>query len=179
MALTIFQKSILATQRKDAERGPNIHAPAKATIYERVNLDNATEGLVKVGGNVYTRDSSGDYQKIVDADDVPYNKYVALLAQSGTSAPVAIVLQNTFGEVTFTWTRVQEGEYKVTANSAVFTEDKTTILLGTIGTGAAGFFENAAAWDSTTEIIVRTTNNSGNEADTRLSNTAIEVKVYK
>ncbi len=179
MALTIFQKSILAAQRRDAERGGSIYAPAKAVIYERFNLDNATEELVKVGGNVYSRDSSGNYQKIVDADDVPYNVYIALLSQTGSNDPTVIELQNDFSDVTFTWARWQTGGYKVTAGSAVFTEDKTTILLGTIGTGVTGYVENAADWGSTIEIVVKTTDSSGTNIDGILSSTTFEVKVYK
>jgi hypothetical protein len=52
-----------------------------------------------------------------------YSVYVALLTQSGTSAPVATVIQNTLGG-TVVWTRINTGVYIGTLAGA-FPEDKT------------------------------------------------------
>lgn len=62
--------------------------------------------------------------KYVDGADItPYLKYVALLTQSGTSAPTATVLENTLGG-TIVWTRNDVGDYTGTLAGA-FTENKT------------------------------------------------------
>jgi trimeric autotransporter adhesin len=54
-------------------------------------------------------------------------KYVALLTQTGTSAPTAIVLENTLGSITFAYQTV--GIYTVTA-TGLLTTSKTTIVTG-------------------------------------------------
>lgn len=54
-----------------------------------------------------------------------YLKYVALLTQSGTDAPMATVLENTLGG-TVVWTRNTAGLYEGTLAGA-FTNNKTTI----------------------------------------------------
>jgi hypothetical protein len=52
-------------------------------------------------------------------------KYKALLAQSGTDAPVATVLENSLGG-TVVWTRTDAGDYLATLSGA-FPETKTFI----------------------------------------------------
>lgn len=52
--------------------------------------------------------------------------YVALLSQSGTDAPVAVVLENTLGD-TLVWTRAAKGTYHGTLASAFPTADKVFI----------------------------------------------------
>jgi len=54
-------------------------------------------------------------------------KYVALLTQTGTSAPTAIVLENTLGNITFSY--FQTGKYTVTA-TGLLTLNKTTVITG-------------------------------------------------
>ena len=47
-----------------------------------------------------------------------YNTYVATMTQSGTSNPVAAILQNTLVDTTPVWTRTGVGEYTLTATSS-------------------------------------------------------------
>lgn len=64
--------------------------------------------------------------KYVDGGDIggtSYLKYVALISQTGTSAPTATVLENTLGG-TVVWTRNDVGDYTGTLASA-FTLNKT------------------------------------------------------
>lgn len=56
-----------------------------------------------------------------------YKKYKAVLTQSGTNAPEAIVLDNSLG--TLTWSYVGVGSYKVTC-SGLFTLGKVFVLHG-------------------------------------------------
>lgn len=91
--------------------------------------------------------------KYVDGADIaPYLKYVALLTQSGTSAPTATVLENTLGG-TVVWTRNDVGDYTGTLAGA-FTANKTfmlaavngetsssaAIIPSTIGVNSIGFY---------------------------------------
>ena len=52
----------------------------------------------------------------------PYRVYTALLTQTGTDAPEAIVLENTIGDIWFTYQ--QSGIYIINSNN-LFTEGKT------------------------------------------------------
>jgi len=52
----------------------------------------------------------------------PYKSYVCLLTQSGILDPVATVLYNDIGDVT--WTRVQDGVY-LANTEGLLTQDKT------------------------------------------------------
>lgn len=47
-----------------------------------------------------------------------YNTYVGTMTQSGTSAPVVSILQNTLVDTTPTWTRSGVGDYVLTATSS-------------------------------------------------------------
>lgn len=53
----------------------------------------------------------------------PYKVYTALLTQSGTSAPTAVVLENTLGFEVI-WGRESAGKY----SAGGFTQDKTTVF---------------------------------------------------
>lgn len=61
----------------------------------------------------------------VPASGAPYKVYTALLTQSGTDAPTATVLENTFSG-TVVWSYVSTGTYRATLSGA-FTENKTAI----------------------------------------------------
>lgn len=54
-----------------------------------------------------------------------YKKWVGLVSQTGTAAPTAVVLENTFGE-TLTFTRGGVGVYSVA--TAAFTVNKTVVF---------------------------------------------------
>jgi hypothetical protein len=58
----------------------------------------------------------------------PYKVYTAILTQTSTFAPVASILQNELGEITFSV--LSEGEYNVESIEGSFTPNKTAILIG-------------------------------------------------
>lgn len=100
-----------------------------------------------------------------------YLKYVALVSQTGTGAPTATVLENTLGG-TVVWTRSDVGDYRATL-SGVFTENKTVIF-----NNLTGGFANYIFWNSTSEIAINTTDNTGTFVDDALVSTSIEIRVY-
>lgn len=57
---------------------------------------------------------------------VSYKKYVAILTQTGTDAPVATELENTIG--TMTWAYVSTGVY--TVSNVLLTPTKTICFIG-------------------------------------------------
>jgi len=101
-----------------------------------------------------------------------YKKYVALLTQTGTSAPTATVLENTLGG-TVVWTRTSTGEYKGTLTGA-FTTNKTFFPQPSIS--LASYI--LAAVLNTNELTISSRNTSGVSTDALLTNSTIEIRVY-
>lgn len=110
----------------------------------------------------------------------PYLVYVALLNQSGTNAPVAIVLENTLGG-TIVWTRTSQGMYIGTL-TGVFTLNKTfiptTIQQGAdlwVGDQTLSEFRHA----NVNEISAKSSTSAGTAlADSMMINCPIEIRVY-
>lgn len=65
---------------------------------------------------------------------IPYKSYQAKLTQSSTGAPTVVEYVNTTGG-TMTWARSSSGVYTCTANSAVFTANKTHVIMGAPSNG--------------------------------------------
>lgn len=100
-----------------------------------------------------------------------YLKYVALLSQTGTDAPVATVLENTLGG-TVVWTRDGEGAYLGTLEGA-FTENKTLIFVQ-----STGAFSQIAYWDTEDNVQVQTKASTTTLEDGQLLSASIEIRVY-
>ena len=108
------------------------------------------------------------------ANNQGIKRYVALLTQTGTDAPVATVLENTLGEVPV-WSRDDVGEYFLTASGNIFVQDKTAILIGSPSSGAGN--QALAMWQSVTQIFVAVYSGGG-VADGFLADTILKVEVY-
>jgi hypothetical protein len=105
----------------------------------------------------------------------PYKVYTALLTQTGTTAPVAKVLENTIGDVWFTYDDF--GNYLVNS-SGLFTINKTFLLLTNPNVGD-GVVATANYIDINSMAIVFYDNASPYETlDNALENTPIEIRVY-
>lgn len=104
----------------------------------------------------------------------PYNVFSALVSQSGTSAPVVTVLENTTGAI-FTAVRVGAGIYRFNASDDVIILGQTSLNIGTLTNplrGSAGSIPDENYFD------VNTTDDSDLFADDVLSSTLIEIKIY-
>ena len=102
---------------------------------------------------------------------VGYQSYTALLTQSGTNAPVAIVLANTTGR-TFVWTRSSTGNYALTASGS--TLDKTKIVVF-LNNGSSSAIDPNVYWSvqNATQIIdVRAS------ADGVFTDAGFEIRIY-
>ena len=106
-----------------------------------------------------------------------YKVYVALISQLGTSAPTAIILQNTLGVVPV-WTRFSTGIYRATyANT--FTQDKTTILTSTNYLPDSGIIQVTCNSGYSPDMIqLISYNKTMVLTDALLVRTAIEIRVY-
>lgn len=102
-----------------------------------------------------------------------YLKYVALLSQYGTDAPVATVLENTLGG-TVVWTRNDVGEYTGTLAGA-FTVNKTTVNVSI----ASDYFAYVLLSASTVDALsLYSTQADGSGIDDAFDKAFIEIRVY-
>jgi hypothetical protein len=94
-----------------------------------MNLDKSNTSIpVGTDKIVINRQDIAEYTCTLDKILVPYKSYVAVLSQSGGNAPEAIILNNDFTGVTFTWSYVGIGSYLCTTSSPVLTGSKTFVF---------------------------------------------------
>jgi hypothetical protein len=104
---------------------------------------------------------------------VPYQIYAALLTQTGVAnPPVATILQNNTG-ATIAWTRTGVGTYTATANSNIFTANKTAVIINQGDEDSVASDKNIKWASPTTSTI---TIDAG--ADGVLTGGFIEIRVY-
>lgn len=104
--------------------------------------------------------------------------------RSYTGAPTAVVLENTIGGISFTYS--ESGKYIIQASPllSLFTEGKTYITIGlyTTNLDGAGTFRNSVYFNDNSQlrIITQATNDGYNWifTDSILNNTPIEIRVY-
>lgn len=97
----------------------------------------------------------------------PYKVYTALLSQSGTNAPTAVVLENTLGG-TVLWSRATGGVYYATLTGA-FASDKTAIF---VTNRLSNDLLRSYRGDANI-VYLESSNGDGN-----LLNNTIEIRVY-
>ena len=102
----------------------------------------------------------------------PYKVYTALLSQSGTSAPVATVLENTLGG-TVVWSYVSIGQYRGTLTGA-FLSNKTVVFL----TNVYGKYFLTGGRENDNSVMIGTQAPNGGSTNGDLSNSSIEIRVY-
>jgi hypothetical protein len=126
-------------------------------------------------GYVLTSDASGN---ATWNQRLPYKVYTALLSQSGTASPTAVVLENTFG-ITATFSYSSTGYYELYMTSQ-FTSGKTFIINGCPDSGPIGgnFGVFLTEYSDTNKIRLSTLDDNGTFYDGMLNNTSIEIRVY-
>jgi hypothetical protein len=103
-----------------------------------------------------------------------YERYIALITQTSTSAPTVIELENTIGPII--WTRKTTGEYNGTLSGA-FTTNKTYAMISNV---VADGIVRISTTNSAISIITTTLHNpTAILHDGHLSNNTIEIRVYE
>lgn len=120
-ALTVLQSGNIGIGTVTPSTKLDISGGANVSGLRLNGLSNSTTKVAS--GNALGYDNSGN---IVPIDGRPYKVYTALLSQSGTSAPTAVILENTFGGA-IVWTTLGDGQYVGTLAGA-FTENKTFFI---------------------------------------------------
>jgi hypothetical protein len=104
-------------------------------------------------------------------------RYVALLTQSGTDAPVAIVLENTTG-VTVSYLFTDDGSYEAHVSSPILLDSKTVVM--PMGATVDGLFNASQAEAKRTDVstIAIFAGGSGAGLNGQLSATYFSFEVY-
>lgn len=139
-----------------------------------------TAGSIDVDADTVVIIQGGTAKKCTPADlggggggGTSYLKYVALLSQSGTDDPTAIVLENTLGG-TVVWTREDVGFYVGTLAGA-FVEDKTALfIVNTRGLDTGIFITRG----NSNAVEIQTGDSDGTSRDSYLDVTTVEIRVY-
>ena len=147
------------------------------------NIQNKGTNCLAIGENIVIPESCSNlivFGSNITADEnstgllLNYKSYVALITQSGTAAPTAIVLENTLGEVTFSYISV--GNYEVVTDGLF--NDKTFALIPNSRLGTNNIYQTGV---NTLQIVCRDITSSSpfipflNNA---LNKTTIEIRVY-
>ena len=117
--------------------------------------------------------------KALEDVPVPYKAYTALLSQRNENPPIAIVLENTIGEISFTYNDI--GFYSCVSNDK-FTEEKTAVFIGSNQyiESATDVHSNYLLLANTSEIYITSYYNNFPE-DNQLDYggpSSIEIRVY-
>jgi hypothetical protein len=137
----------------------------------------ASDDLLYIVDVSDTSESPQGTSKSIEVGNIgrTYKVYTALLTQNGETAPTAIELENTLGEIQFAY--VNEGRYIVQSTN-LFTFEKTVIFISPLN-NASGEGISVINEDSTSQFNLDTyflsTITPSNQL---LFNTAIEIRVY-
>lgn len=108
-----------------------------------------------------------DIQGDIVALQPTYKVYTALLSQEGTDAPVATVLENTLGDVS--WIRLGSGNYRFISSDTELLIDKT--FVSNLRNGASDSYNLIRFNDSFANLTV-------SSGDGALNYTPVEIRVY-
>jgi hypothetical protein len=142
------------------------------------NIQNRGANCLAIGENIVIPSSCTNlivFGSNITADEnatgllLNYKSYVALISQTGTAAPTAIVLENTIGNIS--WTRSSVGQY-IGLLTAAFTLDKVVCFNNNI---SGNFIIKRSGIDS---LVIYTNLFDGTPTDSLLDKTSIEIRVY-
>jgi hypothetical protein len=114
-----------------------------------------------------------DIVNLASGSNPTYKVFTALLNQTGGNAPVATVLENTIGAITFTY--LNQGYYNINSN-ALFTNNKTAIFFGPYIDPEAAV-RLGAEIQNTSEINIGSVGATG-PTNNLFTNIPIEIRVY-
>lgn len=169
--LQLFSDAINTT----IEERRNASISLKTNGVERANISGAgvfkINNLAGTGNRTVVADASGN----LSATGVGYRVYTALLTQTGTSAPVATVLENTLGG-TVVWSYAATGTYDGTL-AGVFTDAKTTVSLNLGQLSGTTNGKNGGHSNSINTVRLAVIDN-GTASDGKLTKALVEIRVY-
>ena len=105
-----------------------------------------------------------------------YKVYSVLVTQVATDDPTVDELKNTTN-ATMTWTRINPGQYRCNASSAIFTTNKTQVFVnvGTAPNGPGSFIE----WNNTNSYVeINIYDITGIASDDLIDHGSFEIRIY-
>jgi hypothetical protein len=160
--------SILMT--KSAEANGNLSGDDVIVKGSSNVIGDGLKGLVIGDNKVLNED--GIITPQINGQNFASNGYAALLTQTGTNAPDAIILSDSIGGIT--WTRLAQGEYLGTPVTP-FDVTNTFVIIGNVEHD----YQASAYVNADGNISIITCRNSGHQHDDdKLKNSPIEVRVY-
>ena len=130
--------------------------------------------IYKPGKLNYVWNYIGTTLKEFKAKLLGYRSYVAVVSQVTGNAPTAVVLENSIGDIYFTYSGT--GAYYINSDDNLFTENKT-VSLCTTSLSPGNIYFLTIRWDSTNKIALDQFDVSGSGADDFI-NATIEIRVY-
>jgi hypothetical protein len=195
-------KLIIKNDNRDIVKNPNVKiiettkdSFTDQTVFVEENditiikyTDTGSIYFVKDLDNLYDRKSKSEVLINISSENLEligdggsstpsYKVYTALLTQTGTDAPVATVLENTLGEVTYSYAGV--GKYSI-ISSGLFLTNKTVVFFGDIVNNASGglLITTIQGEDVNSNTLPFYTNVDGTDTNSALLKTPIEIRVY-
>jgi hypothetical protein len=106
-----------------------------------------------------------------------YKSYVAILSQTGTNAPVATVIKNTIGEIT--WSYITVGGYAANSNYLFTTNKTVSFVTGRLDSGSFASDAVITYVGSALQVYVSCGAVGGPEANDLIKGEiTIEIRVY-
>lgn len=135
------------------------------------DLNNSKIGDAPADGKEYVR-KDNDWSEANAA--LPYKSYTVLITQESTDDPTVVILQNDF-DATITPKYANTGVYRLSADSSIFTAEKTICFYTAYDTKGwpGSITEVKLQWWSTSEIYIYT-----NGQDDALRASSLEIRVY-
>lgn len=130
--------------------------------------------IYKPGRLNYVWNYLGTTLKEFKAKLLGYRVYTAIISQSGTSDPIATVLENTLGQ-DIAWDRTSIGQYQA-SSTGLFTYSKTTINSSQTDNANQGI--TATYYNTSNTLVVATFDYAGSPQDGVLSESLIEIRIY-
>jgi hypothetical protein len=195
-------KLIIKNDNRDIVKNPNVKiiettkdSFTDQTVFVEENditiikyTDTGSIYFVKDLDNLYDRKSKSEVLINISSENLEligdggsstpsYKVYTALLTQTGTDAPVATVLENTLGEITYSYAGV--GKYSI-ISSGLFLTNKTVVFFGDIVNNASGglLITTIQGEDVNSNTLPFYTNVDGTDTNSALLKTPIEIRVY-
>jgi hypothetical protein len=134
------------------------------------NIGDGIRGLV-IGDN-RTLQEDGIITPRINGAAALAQTYVALLTQSGTAAPTAVVLADNIGDIT--WTRTGVGEYLGTPTIA-FDSLNTFVIIGNV---EHDYLASAYVNSDGNIVVITCRTQTHAHDDSKLRNSPIEVRIY-
>lgn len=149
-------------------------------ISQYPTLSNPTEDDILIGTDVNSSDetknfSIGSIVSLANETIKPYKVYTALLTQAGTNAPVANVLENTLGEVSFSYSSIG---YYIIESDGLFIQDKTYFSGASSNYGSDSVTLNFNYQNNSSINLVTFDVGTQQSLDDALYLSPIEIRVY-